>query len=82
MKYWRIAHARIYSGKNNAHRYKGIVYVRKPTNDLRSLSSPPIPGSSEVDDILGCRETQVQRNIVDRQLQMMFQIVRVWMSSS
>jgi hypothetical protein len=79
--YCRIAHARIYSGTSNAQRNKGSWYVRRSTSHFRSLSRRAIPGSSGVDDIFGWSEPQVQRNIVDRQLQTMFHNVRVWRRS-
>jgi hypothetical protein len=37
------------------------------------FSNQPKPDFLGVNDILGCRETQVQRNIVDKQLQMIFE---------
>jgi hypothetical protein len=79
--YWRIAHARMYSGTSNAQRNKGSLYVRISIHHFRSLSRRLIPGSSAVEDIFGWSEPQVQRNIVDKQLQTMFQRVRVWISS-
>jgi hypothetical protein len=82
MIYWRIAHARMYSGTINAQRNNGILYVTNSTNGLRiHLSNRPDPGLSAVDDIFGCRETQVQREIVDKQLQMIFQRDRVCIGS-
>jgi hypothetical protein len=78
MIYCRIAHARIYSGTSSAQRNNGSLYVKNSTSGVRiHLSNQPKPGSSGVDDILGCRETQVQRKIVDKQLQMTFQSDRV-----
>jgi hypothetical protein len=81
--YCRIAHARIYSGTSNAQRNKGSLYVRNLTNGFRILfANQPKSGASGVDEILGCRETQVQRNIVEKQLQMIFQMDRVCIGSS
>jgi hypothetical protein len=60
---------------------KGSLYVRSSASDFRSLSNRPIPGSSGVDDIFGWSEPHVQMNIVDKQLQMMFQMVRVGIDS-
>jgi hypothetical protein len=60
---------------------KGILCVRNSTSDFRSLSRRVMPGSSGVEDIFGWSETQVQRNIVDKQLQIMFHSVRVWVGS-
>jgi hypothetical protein len=81
VRYWRIAHARIYSGTSSAQKNNGNLYVRSSTSHFRSLSRRRIPGSSGVEDIFGWSDPQVQRNIVDKQLQTMFQMVRVWMNS-
>jgi hypothetical protein len=82
MIYCRIAHARIYSGTSSAHRNNGSLYVKNLTNGFRiHLSKRLKPCFSGVDDILGCRETQVQRKIVDKQLQMIFKRDRVWTAS-
>ena len=82
IRYCRIAHARIYSGTNSAQRNNGNLYVRKPINGFHScLLNQLVPGSSGIYDMLGCREVQVQRNIVDKQLHTIPQIVRVWINS-